>query len=93
MIDSTVRSQLSARARASAASPSRWRSSGSISTLVSATSNPSSGASRPVTPSTTLDWWPLMSVATAGVAQAAPSVNDRPQPSASEALDTTHACW
>ena len=51
----------------------------------------SSGASTPVTPSTTEQRWPLMSVATAGVPHAAPSVNDRPQPSASDALPTSHA--
>ena len=46
---------------------------------------------RPVVPSTTEHRCPRMSVATAGVPQAAASVSDRPQPSASEALATTHA--
>ena len=46
---------------------------------------------RPVRPSTTEQRWPRMSVATAGVPHAAPSVSERPQPSASEALATSHA--
>ena len=49
------------------------------------------GASTPVTPSTTLLRWPLMSVTTAGVPHAAASVSVSPHPSASEALATSHA--
>ena len=46
---------------------------------------------QPVTPSTTLLRWPRMSVATAGVPQAAASVRLSPHPSASEPLTTSHA--
>ena len=44
-----------------------------------------------MTPSTTEQRWPGMSVATAGTPQAAPSVSVRPQPSASDADATSHA--
>ncbi len=43
-----------------------------------------------MTPAITLLRWPRMSLATAGVPQAAASVRVSPHPSASEALDTTH---
>ena len=56
-----------------------------------APARPTSSTSRPDSPSTTASAWPAMSVATAGVPQAAASVSVMPQPSRCELLATTQA--
>ena len=88
---SAVWSHVSVRARASAAVARRSRRAGSRTSAAIADPSESGGTSTPVRPSMTEQRWPRMSVATAGVAHAAASVSDSPQPSASEALPTSHA--
>ena len=85
-------SQVSFRARASAASPSRSRSAGSAtSRRTFAVSSGTSSASSPVSPFTIDSGNPPTRSAALGVPQAAASVTVRHQPSALDAVSVTQA--